>query len=147
MFYIDNEKVILSWIGALFCSWILLWSCSLLLFCFSALSIAFVSWYYATHNSFAEGNQMQLLLNVGGPDRVSRFQMAEAVAHARNYNTSLITPVSASSVCILSSVLFDTLLLWYGNHYFLSNVISITSSFFYINPSFSSSKFCFYAVI
>lgn len=54
---------------------------------------------------------MQLLLNVGGPDRVSRFQMAEAVAHARNYNTSLITPVSASSVCILSSVLFNTLLL------------------------------------
>lgn len=27
-----------------------------------------------------EGKQMQLLLNVGGADRVSRVQMAEAVA-------------------------------------------------------------------
>ena len=47
-----------------------------------------------------EGKQMQLLLNVGGPDRVSRVQMAEAVADFRGYNTSLIKPVSASSVCI-----------------------------------------------
>ncbi|XP_044501597.1 methionine adenosyltransferase 2 subunit beta [Mangifera indica] len=46
----------------------------------------------------SEGNQMQLLLNVGGPDRVSRVQMAEAVADIRGYNTSLIKPVSASSV-------------------------------------------------
>ena len=43
---------------------------------------------------------MQLLLNVGGPDRVSRVQMAEAVAHIRGYDTSLIKPVSASSVCL-----------------------------------------------
>lgn len=42
---------------------------------------------------------MQLLLNVGGPDRVSRVQMAEAVASVRGYNASLINPVSASSVC------------------------------------------------
>ncbi|XP_073027753.1 uncharacterized protein [Primulina eburnea] len=42
--------------------------------------------------------QMQLLLNVGGPDRVSRVQMAEAVANVRGYNTSLINQVSASSV-------------------------------------------------
>jgi hypothetical protein len=47
-----------------------------------------------------EGKQMQLLLNVGGPDRVSRVQMAEAVAHARGYDTALIKPVSASSVCL-----------------------------------------------
>lgn len=44
---------------------------------------------------------MQLLLNVGGPDRLSRVQMAEAVAHIRGYSTSLIKPVSASSVCFL----------------------------------------------
>lgn len=48
----------------------------------------------------AEGKQMQLVLNAGGPDRVSRVQMAEAVAQFRGYDTSLIQPVSASSVCI-----------------------------------------------
>nr|XP_016454244.1 PREDICTED: methionine adenosyltransferase 2 subunit beta-like isoform X1 [Nicotiana tabacum] len=42
--------------------------------------------------------QIQLLLNVGGPDRVSRVQMAEAVAHIRGYNLSLIKPVSSSTV-------------------------------------------------
>ncbi|XP_059458889.1 uncharacterized protein LOC132188452 [Corylus avellana] len=46
----------------------------------------------------SEGKQMQLLLNVGGPDRVSRVEMAEAVAHIRGYDTSLIKAVSASSV-------------------------------------------------
>ncbi|KAG8363336.1 hypothetical protein BUALT_Bualt19G0011800 [Buddleja alternifolia] len=51
-----------------------------------------------TNQWISEGKQMQLLLNVGGPDRVSRVQMAEAVAHVRGYNTSLIKPVSASSV-------------------------------------------------
>lgn len=45
-----------------------------------------------------EGKQMKLLLNVGGPDRVSRVQMAETVAHVRGYNSSLIKQVSASSV-------------------------------------------------
>lgn len=44
---------------------------------------------------------MQLLLNAGGPDRVSRVQMAEAVAQVRGYDTSLIKPVSASSVCVM----------------------------------------------
>lgn len=43
---------------------------------------------------------MHELLNVGGLDRVSRVQMAEAVAHIRGYKSSLIKPVSASSVCI-----------------------------------------------
>lgn len=42
---------------------------------------------------------MHELLNVGGPDRVSRVQMAEAVANIRGYKTSLIKPVSATSVC------------------------------------------------
>ncbi|KAF6133947.1 hypothetical protein GIB67_040711 [Kingdonia uniflora] len=45
-----------------------------------------------------DGKQMQLLLNMGGPDRVSRVQMAETVASIRGYNTSLIKHVSASSV-------------------------------------------------
>ncbi|XP_072969159.1 uncharacterized protein [Typha angustifolia] len=44
------------------------------------------------------GQKMQLLVNVGGPDRVSRMQMAESVADFRGYNHSLIKPVSASSV-------------------------------------------------
>ena len=50
---------------------------------------------------------MQLLLNIGGPDRVSRAQMAEAVAHIRGYNNSLITPVSASTVRISFSFSFS----------------------------------------
>ncbi|KAL6981900.1 hypothetical protein U1Q18_023518 [Sarracenia purpurea var. burkii] len=51
-----------------------------------------------TNKWISEGKQMQLLLNVGGPDRVSRAQMAEAVARVRGYNLSLIKPVSAASV-------------------------------------------------
>lgn len=43
---------------------------------------------------------MQLLLNVGGADRVSRVQMAEAVAQFWGYDTSLIKSMSASSVRI-----------------------------------------------
>lgn len=46
----------------------------------------------------SEGKQMQLLLNVGGPDRVSRVQMAETVAAIRGYDHSLIKSVSALSV-------------------------------------------------
>lgn len=46
----------------------------------------------------SEGKKMQLLLNVGGPERVSRVQMAEAVAQIRGHDASLIKPVSASSV-------------------------------------------------
>ena len=52
-----------------------------------------------------EGKQMQLILNAGGPDRVSRAQMAEAVADVRGYSTTLIKPVSASSVCGLLPIL------------------------------------------
>ncbi|XP_027906882.1 methionine adenosyltransferase 2 subunit beta [Vigna unguiculata] len=51
-----------------------------------------------TSQWISEGKQMQLLLNVGGADRVSRVQMAEAVAQFRGYDTSLIKPVPASSV-------------------------------------------------
>ncbi|THF94684.1 hypothetical protein TEA_015546 [Camellia sinensis var. sinensis] len=51
-----------------------------------------------TNKWISEGKQMQLILNVGGPDRLSRVQMAEAVAHIRGYNTSSIKSVSASSV-------------------------------------------------
>ncbi|KAJ8900525.1 hypothetical protein K2173_025302 [Erythroxylum novogranatense] len=51
-----------------------------------------------TQRWLSEGKKMQLLLNVGGPDRVSRVQMAEAVADFRGYSPSLIKPVSASSV-------------------------------------------------
>lgn len=47
-----------------------------------------------------EGKKLQLVLNAGGPDRVSRVQMAEAVAQFRGYDTSLISSMSASSVCI-----------------------------------------------
>ncbi|KAL6128763.1 hypothetical protein ACLB2K_072118 [Fragaria x ananassa] len=46
----------------------------------------------------SEAKQRKLLLNVGGPDRVSRVQMAETVADIRGYNLSLIKSVSASSV-------------------------------------------------
>lgn len=51
-----------------------------------------------TNRWFAEGKPMRVLLNAGGPDRLSRVQMAEAVAYIKGYNTSLIKPVSASSV-------------------------------------------------
>lgn len=47
-----------------------------------------------------EGKKMRLLLNVGGPDRVSRVQMAETVADLRGDNKSFIKSVSASSVSI-----------------------------------------------
>lgn len=51
-----------------------------------------------TNRWISDGKKMQLLLNVGGPDRVSRLQMAEAVAIVRGYNNSLLKSVSASSV-------------------------------------------------
>ncbi|KAK4371935.1 hypothetical protein RND71_007319 [Anisodus tanguticus] len=51
-----------------------------------------------TNRWISEREPMQLLLNVGGPDRVSRVQMAEAVAHIRGYNLSLIKSVSSSTV-------------------------------------------------
>ncbi|KAI4355015.1 hypothetical protein L6164_003833 [Bauhinia variegata] len=51
-----------------------------------------------TNQWISEHKQMQLLLNAGGPDRVSRVQMAEAVGQFRGYDPSLIKSVSASSV-------------------------------------------------
>nr|GME12805.1 methionine adenosyltransferase 2 subunit beta [Ipomoea batatas] len=50
-----------------------------------------------TNGWISESKPMQLLVNVGGPDRVSRVQMAEAVAEIRGYKAS-INPVSSSSV-------------------------------------------------
>eukprot|EP01018_Ginkgo_biloba_P033076 Gb_05466 [translate_table: standard] len=41
---------------------------------------------------------IQLLLNVGGPDRVSRVQMAEVVSELRGYDSSKIKSISAASV-------------------------------------------------
>lgn len=58
----------------------------------------------------AEAKQTKLLVNVGGPDRVSRVQMAETVAEIRGYNPSLIKSVSASSVCILSTILYCSIM-------------------------------------
>lgn len=49
---------------------------------------------------FPECNDMQLILNVGGPDRLSRLQMAETVAAVRGYKSSLLKPISASLVSL-----------------------------------------------
>ncbi|XP_010523033.1 PREDICTED: methionine adenosyltransferase 2 subunit beta [Tarenaya hassleriana] len=46
----------------------------------------------------SDGGPMQLVLNAGGPDRLSRVQMAEAIAEVRGHDSSLIKPVSATSV-------------------------------------------------
>ncbi|XP_039125011.1 LOW QUALITY PROTEIN: methionine adenosyltransferase 2 subunit beta [Dioscorea cayenensis subsp. rotundata] len=46
----------------------------------------------------SDGEPMQLFLNVGGPDRLSRLEMAKSVATYRGYDLSLIKSVSASSV-------------------------------------------------
>ncbi|GKC71587.1 NAD(P)-binding Rossmann-fold superfamily protein [Tanacetum coccineum] len=51
-----------------------------------------------TNRWISDGKKMELLLNVGGPDRLSRVQMAEVVAHVRGYDASLIKQVSASSI-------------------------------------------------
>ncbi|CAD6241582.1 unnamed protein product [Miscanthus lutarioriparius] len=51
-----------------------------------------------TKTWLSDGKKVQVLLNVGGPDRVSRLQMAESVAVVRGYNPSIINSVSASSV-------------------------------------------------
>ncbi|KAK1430332.1 hypothetical protein QVD17_12993 [Tagetes erecta] len=50
------------------------------------------------HTWISDGKTNQLLLNVGGPNRLSRAQMAETLARVRGYDTSLIKPVSASSI-------------------------------------------------
>uniref|UniRef100_A0A0A8Z775 Cl9363_1 n=1 Tax=Arundo donax TaxID=35708 RepID=A0A0A8Z775_ARUDO len=50
----------------------------------------------------SDGKNVQVLLNVGGPDRVSRLQMAESVADVRGCNHSIIKSVSAASVLIFS---------------------------------------------
>ncbi|XP_037449121.1 methionine adenosyltransferase 2 subunit beta-like [Triticum dicoccoides] len=51
-----------------------------------------------TKSWLSDGKKVQVLLNVGGPDRVSRLQMAESVAEVRGYSKSIIKSVPASSV-------------------------------------------------
>ncbi|KAJ0803344.1 putative methionine adenosyltransferase [Helianthus annuus] len=51
-----------------------------------------------TDRWISDGKKSQLVLNVGGPNRLSRAEMAETVARVRGYNTSLVKPVSASSI-------------------------------------------------
>ncbi|KAK9058940.1 hypothetical protein SSX86_021557 [Deinandra increscens subsp. villosa] len=51
-----------------------------------------------TDRWISDGKRSQLVLNVGGPNRVSRAQMAETVAGVSGYNKSFIKPVSASSI-------------------------------------------------
>ncbi|KFK30633.1 hypothetical protein AALP_AA6G007300 [Arabis alpina] len=46
----------------------------------------------------SDDKQMRLVLNAGGPDRLSRVQMAEMVAEVRGHDPSSIKHVSASSV-------------------------------------------------
>jgi len=48
----------------------------------------------------SDDKQMRLVLNAGGPERLSRVQMAQMVAEVRGYDLSLIKHVSASSVCM-----------------------------------------------
>lgn len=45
-----------------------------------------------------DDKQTRLVLNAGGPDRLSRVQMAQVVAQVRGHDLSLIKHVSASSV-------------------------------------------------
>jgi dTDP-4-dehydrorhamnose reductase len=48
--------------------------------------------------SFAgTSNPMHLLLNVGGPDRVSRAAMAETVADVRGYDKTLVRKISSQT--------------------------------------------------
>ncbi|KAM0906564.1 hypothetical protein ACQ4PT_016700 [Festuca glaucescens] len=51
-----------------------------------------------TKSWLSDGKKVQVLLNIGGPDRVSRLQMAESVANVRGYSHSTIKSVPASSV-------------------------------------------------
>lgn len=57
-----------------------------------------------TRRWIADGTSMQVIFNVGGPDRLSRLQMAEIVAAVRGYELSLLKPVSASTInrCVKS---------------------------------------------
>ena len=54
------------------------------------------------------GVNLQLLLNVGGPTRLSRADMAEIVAEVKGIDKSLIKRVSAASVSvnILTTIFF-----------------------------------------
>ncbi len=45
-----------------------------------------------------EGSHMHLVLNLGGPDKVSRADMADVVAEVQGYNKEFVKRVSALSV-------------------------------------------------
>ncbi|KAL4191672.1 hypothetical protein AMTRI_Chr07g31060 [Amborella trichopoda] len=49
-----------------------------------------------TNMWLTDEREMQLVLNVGGPDRLSRLEMAEVVAKIRCYDSSKIKSISAS---------------------------------------------------
>ncbi|KAM0872832.1 hypothetical protein ACQ4PT_038455 [Festuca glaucescens] len=51
-----------------------------------------------TKSWLSDGKKVQVLMNIGGPDRVSRLQMAASVANVRGYSHSTIKSVPASSV-------------------------------------------------
>nr|GMD62366.1 methionine adenosyltransferase 2 subunit beta [Ipomoea batatas] len=82
-----------------------------------------------TNGWISESKPMQLLVNVGGPDRVSRVQMAEAVAEIRGYKAS-INPVSSSSVSNLSTV-STVSLIYYAILSFASMTAASPKSFIY----------------
>lgn len=66
--------------------------------CFFLKKLMTDSYFFMT--SLLDGEPMQLFLNVGGPDRLSRLEMAKSVATYRGYDLSLIKSVSASSVSL-----------------------------------------------
>lgn len=49
------------------------------------------------HFAGVQQHPIHLLLNVGGPDRLSRAAMAETVAHVRGYDTKLVRKVSSQT--------------------------------------------------
>lgn len=46
------------------------------------------------------GPRLQLLLNIGGPERLSRAEMAKVVAEVRGFDKALIKHIPAASVRI-----------------------------------------------
>ncbi len=58
-----------------------------------------------------EGSHMHLVLNLGGPDKVSRADMADVVAEVQGYNKEFVKRVSALSVSI-RNVIGTTIILF-----------------------------------
>lgn len=129
------------------------WSCfKLWASKFSPLIIDFPFWFVVVVLMllFSEGKQLQLLLNMGGPDRVSRVEMAETVADIRGYNNSLIKAVSASSVSIPFKIPFAVFIHYflYGNEQYLPFLSYSISKFWLIisiklPPNLPHFSYCF----